>query len=105
MVNFRVEGDLSGNSPLHLACIGGHAEIAEMLIRKMMANVDITNAQGETALHLSCREGHKGVIERLLLARARTDIRDERFGNTPLHVLAQANHQRVQTTVISDTVR
>ena len=81
-------------TPLHLACQNGHVEIAELLIRKLGAQVDQTNELGETALHLACKEGHKTVIERLLLARARTDIKDRLQGNTALHVLALANHAR-----------
>ena len=92
LVNFNSLKDPQGNAPLHIACIGGHADIAELLIRKMNARIDLLNNFGETALHLACSQGHKGVIERLLLARASTDIRDSLSGNTPLHVLALANH-------------
>ena len=89
MVNFlSAKSEPVGYSPLHLACIGGHVEIAELLIRRMNAHIDILNNMGETPLHLACKEGHKGVIERLLLARARTDIQDYIAGSTPLHVLA-----------------
>ena len=83
---------LVGDTPLHFACMSGHVDIAELLIRKMNSRVDSTNAQGETPLHLACSHGHKGIIERLLLARASTNIQDTHHGNTPLHVLASANH-------------
>ena len=76
----------SGNTPLHYACISGHVDIVELLIRRMNARIDSTNAQGETPLHLACSHGHKGVIERLLLARASTNIQDTLSGNTPLHI-------------------
>ena len=108
MVNFRASEplDQKGNSPLHIAAFSGHADIAELLIRKFNADIDLRNNLGETALHLACNQGHKNVIERLLLARASTNIKDGLGGNTPLHVLALVNHLRAQmTTVISDTVR
>ena len=91
LVNFRTGGEI-GNTPLHFACIAGHVDIAELLIRKMNAKIDSTNAKGETPLHLACKQGNKGVIERLLLARASANIRDNYHGNTPLHVLAYSNH-------------
>ena len=99
-----------GNTPLHFACMSGHVDIAELLIRKMNSRVDSTNAQGETPLHLACGQGHKGIIERLLLARASTNFQDAHNGNTPLHVLAAANHQKVHHTTpvmtgTSDTIR
>ena len=46
LVNFRSSRDPQGNSPLHFACKGGYADIAELLIRKMGAVIDLKNAAG-----------------------------------------------------------
>ena len=82
-----------GNTPLHIACINGQVDVAELLIRSMNARVDELNSRGETPLHLACMLGHKGVIERLLLARASANVREARHGNTPLHILAAQSTQ------------
>jgi len=77
-----------GWTPLHFAAYSGHADILEILIRKLDANVNAQNKLGQTPLHLACKKSHKKVIERLLLAKANTEIKDCLAGNTALHVLA-----------------
>ena len=56
LVNFCAKSsfDSKGNLPIHIAANAGHADIAELLIRKMNADVDAVNECGETALHLAC---------------------------------------------------
>ena len=46
LVNFKCDGDLLCNTPLHLACASGHFEIAELLIRKLNARVNEVNKLG-----------------------------------------------------------
>jgi len=95
--------DLGGNTPLHLACAGGHA----MAVRTMLefaADTSIANRSGDTAAHFAASMGREECIHLLLdynldLAHARNLA-----GSTPMQAarstgqvrLVKAIQQRLQ---------
>jgi len=70
-------------TPLHAALSGGHAEVAQLLLRHCV-DVDIRGYQDLTPLHLAARHGFLGVTRTLVERNADINARD-RSGNTPLH--------------------
>jgi hypothetical protein len=51
-------------TPLHWAAVGGHKDVAELLLTNK-AEVNATNNEGETPLHVAVAKGHKEVAELL----------------------------------------
>jgi tetratricopeptide (TPR) repeat protein len=83
-----------GATPLHLACAGGHADVARLLLDKR-ADVHARSEAGWTALHFAVAGGSAAVVDLLLErvaepnARCFTESRGlgrEQRGFTPLHL-------------------
>lgn len=74
---------LKGESPLMLAALKGHLELAEMLIKK---NADV-NKTGWTPLHYAASAGHLEMIRLLLDNSAYIDAESPN-GTTPLMMAA-----------------
>lgn len=90
-VNLR---DFDEHTPLHIACIFGHAEAAQFLIQKG-ADVHAEDENGQTPLHYAaryCREH----CARVLLTEGKCDAGrcDRQYQVTPLHFAA--THGNVQ---------
>eukprot|EP00946_MAST-07B_sp_MAST-7B-sp1_P000909 g909.t1 len=95
--------DLGGNTPLHLACAGGHAATVRTLLQ-FAADTSIANRSGDTAAHFAASMGREDCIHLLLdynmdLAHARNMA-----GSTPMQAarstgqvrLVKAIQQRLQ---------
>ena len=68
---------MTGNTPLHLAAINGHALCIDRLAERR-ADVNATNVLHATPLHLAAINGHRSCIERLLARGADRSIRNVR---------------------------
>ena len=67
--------DWLGTSPLHLAALHGHQEIAEVLMRSGCSK-DARTKVDKTPLHLAATEGHAHLVEALLRTGAEVDSKD-----------------------------
>ena len=74
--------DREGNTPLHMAALGGHTDCVELLIERK-ANVGAVNTGGNTSLHLAVTTAPPECIELLLKAGAPVNSRNNN-GDTPL---------------------
>ena len=84
-------GTTDGNqTPLYLACLGGHTHIVQLLLRHR-ANVNIQSTGGDTALHAACYKGHTDIVRTLLGHNAAVSIKNA-AGHTPLHVACEADN-------------
>jgi ankyrin repeat protein len=88
-----------GWTPLHLAALNGHKEIAELLIANG-AEVNARDGSGETPLHGAARYGHKEIIE-LLIAKGAGVKRKDEVGSTPLHLAAEDGHKEIADLLIA----
>ena len=91
----RMQG---GYTPLHLAAIYNHKEIAAILIAAG-TDVNAKNVRGMTPLHLAARSGRKVFAELLIAKGADLDAKDEN-SLTPIDLAIQRNK-----TEIADLIR
>ena len=61
----RIEAADKYNTPLHLALIGGHTRIAELIIGQG-SSIGAMNNDGNSPLHLAARRNHSGLVTLLL---------------------------------------
>ncbi len=78
-------GDPDGDTPLHVAALGGSARFAAMLIAHG-ARVDARDSAGKTPLHDAAYATSPGVAAVLLAHGAQAMARDK-AGDTPMHLL------------------
>ena len=71
-----------GNTPLHMAVLGGHTNCVGLLIEKK-ANVDAVNSEGNNTLHLAVATAPPDCIKLLLESGAPVNSRNNK-GDTPL---------------------
>jgi hypothetical protein len=86
-------------TPLHLAAMGGHVEMSELLLSKG-ANAAADDRFGGTPLHRASHEGHKDVVE-LLLSKGMDATVKDKFGATPLHQASDRGRRDVVELLLS----
>ena len=108
-----------GDTPLHVACLYGHADIVRALLE---ANADprVTDGDGGTPLHDASAGGHlnivKMLVERIREIRAAdaagptSDVSSfvnarDGDGETPLHLATRGEHGPVVTFLLSHGAR
>ena len=88
-----------GDTALHWAASGGHAEVVATLLSKG-ADGRVANAVGATPLHLASQNGHAPVVALLLRdGKQPVDVRD-RAGRTALMFAAQYGKVEVLALLI-----
>lgn len=87
-INARDKNDLT---PLHIAALKGHDELAEVLIQAG-ADVNAENEHGVTPLHAAALRGQKNVGEILIQKGANVNSRLVNDGSTPLHGAVVKGH-------------
>lgn len=78
--------DKYGNTPLSLACKGGHELTAKILISNA-AKIEVQNEAGQTPLSLAASTANDSLIKLLLHAGAHVDSQDNK-GRTPVSYAA-----------------
>jgi len=88
-----------GYTPLHLAAVHGHMEIAEALVHKQ-AQVDTTDNLGITPLHSASAGGHANVVK--FLMEQGSDIQALTADEAkPIHMAASVGHKSVVELLIA----
>ena len=82
--------DSFARTPLMVAVIEGHIDLAELLIRRG-AEVNTTDEFGYTPLHLAARRGNSSLVELLVKNGADSSIQDD-DGQTPAALALEAGH-------------
>jgi ankyrin repeat protein len=79
--------DSDGNTPLHLALMDGHVEVAEILL-DIGVDVNARNNYNTIPLHLASQGGHLKLVQMLLDRYADVNACDKSY-KTPLHFVLQ----------------
>ena len=83
-----------GLTPLHYAALGGHEEVARLLLQQG-AEINTFNAQGLTPLFLASRDGHEGIVE-LLSSQEEANLESgDSLAHTPLCIAVANGHLRI----------
>jgi ankyrin repeat protein len=82
--------DVSGYTPLHLACLNLNEDIIDLLIKAGGDVNEVHPVNGRTPLHSACEYSNAEGIKLLLAAGANVMAR-RKDGKTPLHDLCKAN--------------
>jgi hypothetical protein len=87
--------------PLYIACVYGHQNVVDVILRVGGADIEAVDADNRTALFLACLHGHANVVNTLLAYRYGTHInRADALGWTPLHVAALGGHVSIVKTLL-----
>ena len=88
-----------GNSPLHVAALTGHKDVAEVLLANG-ADVNARTGANTTPLHIAADFGHRDVAALLLANKADVNARDG-GGETPLYAAALSGHADVAELLLA----
>jgi cytohesin len=91
--------DTNGMTPLHCAALGGHKDIAELLLAKQ-ADVNAKDNAGISPLSFAAGSGYKDVVQLLLAKQADVNARSN-DGWTPLHAAAMSGHKDVAELLLA----
>jgi len=99
-VNRDISSAKLGWTPLHLAALNGHVEVAKFLFQHG-ANCNPKDYEGSTPLHLAALNGHVEAADFLVKHGADPNPKDDQ-GSTPLHLAAMSGRMEV-TQVLAVT--
>ena len=102
--------DQNGRTPLQLAALRGHKEVAELLIAKGAdVNAQHDKISGQTPLHYAAYYGLKEMVELLIAKGADVNAKQEELiemvdtgGWTPLHFAANGGYMEVAELLITE---
>ena len=93
--------DQGGWTPLHVAALKGHTEVASALIHAAGAIVDATDEDfRSTPLHLAAFRGHTETVQVLISAHASVNATNT-FGSTALHTAVISGQTETVQALIS----
>ena len=92
--NLLEDTDSMGNTPLHLACVGGSSDCVQLLID---SNASLThyNFRGEAPIHIAAQHGFVPIAEVLLANGVDIECPSESDECTPLHHAAKCNQDEM----------
>ena len=102
-----------GDTPLHVACLYGHADLVRALLAKN-ANPRVTDGDGGTPLHDASAGGHMAIVQ-MLVDSVKASVEEDDSsaavasfvnardgdGETPLHLATRGEHEHVVRFLLS----
>ncbi len=85
------EPDESGEPPLLIASLNGHADVVTLLLERG-SDIEIRNKGGLTALHAAAYGGSLEVVELLVAKGAAINDQKNFYHMSPLHAAAEEGH-------------
>ena len=94
--------DENGKTPLHIACIKGHFDVAEYLICECGCDKEARDDEQLTPLFAACLEDQISTVKLLTSKfRCKVDVRND-HGRTPLHAACYRGFQKIVKYLIND---
>ena len=97
--------DISGFTPLHLACKHGHLDITQYLIKEQNCDPESTTPNGRTPLHFACKSGHLCIVKCLITEHKCNPHCTDNDGYTLLHAASESGNidfvQRSKSSAIA----
>ena len=92
----------NGNTPLHLAAIGGDLGAVRMLLSEFGADATACNIWSDTVLNLAALHGHAGLVGVLVSEFGCSPDVKGQHGWTPLHAACSGGHLVVVEKLVSE---
>ena len=94
--------DLSGNTPMHTACVHGQLDIFQLLTREIGCDPNDTNSDGLSCLHLAAQHGHLPLV-RYLIEEVGSDVTlGDEHGRSPTYLAAGVGHLDILKYLIGE---
>ena len=93
-VNLLETTDSMGNTPLHLACVGGSRDSAQLLVNSSVSLHQI-NFRGEAPIHIAAQHGFVPIVQVLLANGIDIECPSGSDECTLLHYAAKCNQDRM----------
>ena len=75
--------DKDGLTPLHLACLNGHLDVAKYLVDEIKCSAEIADLNENTPLHKASQNGHLDVVQYLISEKGCSPHCQNKNGITP----------------------
>ncbi|CAL4896673.1 unnamed protein product [Urochloa decumbens] len=85
---------------LHLAVLGQHVGIVEVLLEKRPELIDLTDSEGNNALHYAAQKKHAQAVEILLNKRMNLAYKRNHEQQSPLHIATHYGSTEAITTLL-----
>jgi receptor-interacting serine/threonine-protein kinase 4 len=98
--------DNNQDTPLHEACLAGHPDVIETLLKKMNEKhipLSLENDEKQTPLHFACKEGLDVVVKLILqYGDDRLVHTEDNEHNSPLHLACESGNEAVVDTLLQN---
>ncbi|XP_076117420.1 uncharacterized protein LOC143085123 [Mytilus galloprovincialis] len=91
--------NMSGQIPLHLACLKGHSRTTQLLLEKK-SFIDKTDKNENTPLDLACAGGHTDTVD-ILLSRNATIKQRQQDLKTALHIVCRNGNRMITEMLLN----
>jgi len=96
-LNINIQDDVSGITPIWLACLYKHGSIVRILANAG-AEIHVTNKNNINLLHLAIFNNDINIVEMLIKSNFPLDDMTDQ-GMTPLHLSARLGHTEISQTI------
>ena len=93
--------DDQGQTPIHTACINGHAEVISYLIEDVKVFNLYAFQMHTTPLHVAAKFGHVDLVRFFVEERDSSLLRRDEYSNTPLHYSAKEGKLKVVQYILA----
>ena len=95
------EPDANGRNALHLACLEGHLNVANVLSDYMLQILEACDNEKNRPLHLACESDSENIVKLLVEMKADTTARNHKE-ELPLHIAARKGNVQIGELLVTE---